>query len=183
MSDEIRVKGLEQLNDFLQQLPANVEKNVLRGALRAGAQVVQAEVKQLVPVSPPNTENARLYGGYEGALRDSVRVGVIARAGRVIASVKAGGKSKNSKADAFYAMWVEFGTAAHNIVAKSKRGLFFAGGFARHVMHPGAKPKPFMRPALQMAAQRAVVAAAEYMKKRLATKHGLDTSGVDVRAE
>jgi len=51
------------------------------------------------------------------------------------------------------------------------------------VQHPGSRPKPFMRPALDGRAQDAVVAAAQYMKRRLATKNGLDTSSVEIEAE
>ena len=42
---DVKVKGLADLNKFLQQLPAKVEQSVLRGALRAGANVVMAEAK------------------------------------------------------------------------------------------------------------------------------------------
>ena len=40
-----------------------------------------------------------------------------------------------------------------------------------------------MRPALDSQATRAVVAAGEYIKRRLATKHGLDTSGVMIEGD
>jgi hypothetical protein len=40
-----------------------------------------------------------------------------------------------------------------------------------------------MRPALDAQASAAVVAAAEYMKDRLATKHGLDTSDVVIEGD
>jgi HK97 gp10 family phage protein len=170
-STEISVKGLAELNTFLQQLPERLQKNVLRGALRVGANVIKAQAQANVPVSPPNSENARLYGDYEGALRDSIRLSVSAKGGKVIASVKAGGKK--GKADVFYATWVEFGTAAHRIVAKGGKALGLSGHPVKVVMHPGAKPKPYMRPALESQAQAAVVAAAEYMKTRLATKEGL----------
>ena len=163
MSD-IRVKGLADLNKFLQQLPAKVEQSVLRGALRAGANVVMAEAKANVPVD-------------SGQLRDGLKVSTSSRRGRVTAKVKATGKH------AFIAPWLEYGTAAHKITAKKGKGLFFGGLFVKGVQHPGSRPKPFMRPALDGRAQDAVVAAAEYMKRRLATKNGLDTSSVEIEAE
>jgi len=163
MSD-IRVKGLADLNKFLQQLPAKVEQSVLRGALRAGANVVMAEAKANVPVD-------------SGQLRDGLKVSTNSRRGRVTAKVKATGKH------AFIAPWLEYGTAAHKITAKKGKGLFFGGLFVKGVQHPGARPKPFLRPALDGRAQDAVVAAAQYMKRRLATKNGLDTSSVEIEAE
>lgn len=161
---EIRVKGLADLNKFLQQLPAKVEQSVLRGALRAGANVVMAEAKANVPVD-------------SGQLRDGLKVSTNSRRGRVTAKVKATGKH------AHIAPWLEYGTAAHKITAKKGKGLFFGGLFVKGVQHPGARPKPFLRPALDGRAQDAVVAAAQYMKRRLATKNGLDTSSVEIEAE
>ena len=161
---DVKVKGLADLNKFLQQLPAKVEQSVLRGALRAGANVVMAEAKANVPVD-------------SGQLRDGLKVSTNSRRGRVTAKVKATGKH------AFIAPWLEYGTAAHKITAKKGKGLFFGGLFVKGVQHPGSRPKPFMRPALDGRAQDAVVAAAEYMKRRLATKNGLDTSSVEIEAE
>ncbi len=161
---DVKVKGLADLNKFLQQLPAKVEQSVLRGALRAGANVVMAEAKANVPVD-------------SGQLRDGLKVSTSSRRGRVTAKVKATGKH------AFIAPWLEYGTAAHKITAKKGKGLFFGGLFVKGVQHPGSRPKPFMRPALDGRAQDAVVAAAEYMKRRLATKNGLDTSSVEIEAE
>lgn len=196
---EIRVKGLSELNKFLQQLPAKIEQNVMRGALRAGANVIRDEAKRLAPVSEPNSQNKRRYGFYAGTLRDSIRVSARVKDGRVTASVYAGGKTK-SGATVFYANWVEFGTAGHAIMAKqtngknaarrlnrsAKRGgsLRIGGQFVGSVvMHPGSRARPFMRPALDGKAQAAVLAAADYIKKRLALKHGIDASSVEIRLE
>ena len=54
----------------------------------------------------------------------------------------------------------------------------FLGVFSKKIEHPGARAKPFMRPALDAQATNAVIAAAEYMKKRLSDKHSLDTSHI-----
>lgn len=198
MSD-IRITGLADLNKFLQQLPAKMEQNVLRGALRAGANVIKDEAKRLVPVSAPNSRNKKRYGFRAGTLRDSIRVSARVKNGRVTASVYAGGQTK-SGAEVYYASWVEFGTAAHAIMAKQANGknaarrlnrqakrsgsLQIGGRFVGSVvMHPGSRPRPFMRPALDGRAQAAVLAAAEYIKKRLALKHGIDASNVEIRIE
>lgn len=165
MSGEVRVKGLSDLNALLQELPAKMERNVLRGALRAGARVVQAEAKANVPVDT-------------GALRAGIKVstgGKRGAAGVVIAKVRVTGRH------AFVAPWLEYGVAAHTITARRGGWLFF-GAFARSVEHPGFAPRPFMRPALDSKAQAAVVAAGNYIKQRLATKHGLDTADIEVEA-
>ena len=159
----VHIKGGAELNKFLQQLPVKIEQSVLRGALRAGANVVMAEAKANVPVE-------------SGQLRDGLKVSTSSRRGRVTAKVKATGKH------AHIAPWLDYGTAAHKITAKGK-GMFFGGLFVKGVQHPGSRPKPFMRPALDGRAQDAVSAAARYMKQRLATKHGLDTSGIEVDDE
>lgn len=163
MSD-VRVKGLKELNSFLQQLPAKLEQNVLRGALRAGAQPVAEDARDNAPEKT-------------GELKAGIKVSTKSRRGRVTASVKLTGKH------AYLGKWLEYGVAAHQITAGKGGWLFFGGNFARSVEHPGISPRPFMRPALEKRAQEAVLAAANYMKQRLATKHGLDTSGVEVEAQ
>ena len=184
---EIRVNGLKALGQFLQTLPAKLEANVLRSALREGAKVIEQEVKS----------NLQGNGSVDtGRLRDSIRVSTRSRRGKVYATIKAGGRSgkktilvgKNGRVragyqQAFYAHWVEYGTAAHKIKPRTHGGfLSFGDVIVRGVDHPGARPKPFMRPALRTKAQDAVVAAANYMKRRLQTRHGLDTAGIDVEA-
>jgi len=176
----ISVNGLSELQAFLNQLPAKMEQNVMRGALRAGAAPILAAAKQLCPVGPPSAEGVRLYGHYQGALRDSIRMSVKAKKGRVTASVKAGGKTKRG-ADVWYAHLIEFtGAAPHVITAKKGGALGFAGGLYKKVNHPGMRAQPFLRPALDQQSQAAVQAAGEYIKKRLAEKHGLDTADIQI---
>lgn len=156
------VSGLEDLQRFLDQLPAKVEKNILRGAMRAGAKVQLARARELVP--------AETEGPHPGALRASLRIGTSARGGIVKAKVVAGG------AKAFWAPWVEFGTLAHYIKPRAAKSLFFAGIFGDVIHHPGAKKKPFMRPALDATVGAAVLAVGNYIRGRL-TKEGLEVPG------
>jgi HK97 gp10 family phage protein len=139
----------------------------MRGALRAGAKVIEAEAKANVPVK-------------SGVLRDSIRVSARLKGRTVTASIKAGGKTKSG--DAFYAKFVEFGTAAHAIKGRNGGWLSFGGLFAKSIQHPGMQAKPFMRPALDAKASDAVVAVGNYIKKRL-TKQGLNTQGIEVTGE
>lgn len=166
---DIKVKGLAELQTFLDQLPAKMEANVLRGALRAGAKPLLAAAKAAAPVGEPSETNRNRYKLYAGALRDSVRISgrIDKRNGKITASVKAGGKTK-SGADVFYAHMVEFGTKPHVIGDGT---------------HPGVQAKPFMRPALDAQSGAAIVAVGEYIKKRLATKNGLDTADIEIEIE
>lgn len=149
MVSELHVSGLFELDKLLKELPAKIEGNIMRGAMRAGAKVFADRAKELVPVK-------------SGQLRDSIKVSTRSKRGRVSATVRAGGKK------AFYAHMVEFGTARHFIKPRKRKSLFFAG-LAREVIdHPGASPKPFMRPALDGGQAEAVNAAADYIRKRLA---------------
>jgi HK97 gp10 family phage protein len=156
MGTETKVEGLAELEKLLQQLPANIEKNVMRGALRAGQGVIAEAARQKVPVD-------------SGALRDSIRVtvdGQALRRGVVSVFVKAGGAVKG-KVAAFYAHMVEFGTARHWIKPKNRKSLFFAG-IARDVVdHPGAQAKPFLRPAFDENKDAALQAVADYIRARL----------------
>lgn len=187
---EIHVTGLGQLQKLLDTLPAKLEKNVMRGALRAGMNVVK-------PVAASNVRSV------SGLLAAGLRVGTNARNGIVKAVLRAKGLH------GYVAMWVEFGTRAHlisvqdteknvNLRLSARRGrkvlesmttinrrvLKIGNTFVgTTVSHPGAKPHPFMRPALDSEAQKAVIASAEYMKKRLATKEGLDTSDILIEGD
>ena len=149
MANELHVSGLSELDKLLKELPAKIEGNIMRGAMRAGAKVFADRAKQMVPVK-------------SGQLRDSIKVSTRSKRGRVSATVRAGGKK------AFYAHMVEFGTARHFIKPRKRKSLFFAGLAREVVDHPGASPKPFMRPALDGGQVEAVNAAADYIRKRLA---------------
>jgi len=185
---------------MLDTLPAKMEANIMRGALRAGCNVIKEAAKANVPVAMPGSTK---FGATMGALRASIRVSakIDSRNGVVMGTVKAG-----DKRGVFYAGWVEFGTKPHYIsVPMSERGtyttrrgrvktysmttinknvLMIGGNFVGPtVHHPGASPHPYMRPAMDSQAQNAVMAAGEYIKKRLATKNGLDTAEISIEAE
>lgn len=149
MSEEVKVTGLAELQVLLDELPAKIEGNVVRGGLRAAAKVVEAEAKRLCPV------------GKTGALRDSIHVSMRSKHGHISATVKAGGKK------AFYAHMVEYGTARHWIKPKYRKSLFVAGLMKEAVDHPGAKKAPFMRPAIDGKATDAIQAMADYLRDRI----------------
>lgn len=159
---EKTIKGLSELNKFLQQLAPKAEANIMRGALRAGMNTVK-------PVAQANIHSV------SGELSRGLKVGTRSRKGTVTANLKAKGPH------AHVAKWVEFGTKPHEISAKDG-ALSIGGGFAKSVQHPGARRRPFLRPALDAQATAAVVATGEYIKKRL-TKAGLDASHVKIEGD
>lgn len=177
---EIHVKGLSDLQKFMNRLPAKLEANVMRGALRAGVSQIKDAAVSNCPVGQPSAAGVKRYGLHAGSLRDSIRVGSRIKGGRVEATVKVGGKGKWG--DVFFAHIIEFtGAKAHQIPRNSllrKVFLSFGGGIYASVNHPGMQAKSFLRPALDNQAGNAVNTTAAYMRKRLADKHGLDTSGV-----
>lgn len=173
------ILGLSDLQKVMRTLPEKLERNVMRGALRAGMNVVK-------PVAQANAARA------SGLMANGLRVGTRSKGGKVWSYLRAGGPH------GFLARWFEFtGARPHFITARGgdygvtrvanrleRRGFLRIGTtFATSVRHPGFAARPFMRPALDSQATSAVVAAAEYMKKRLATKHGLDTSGIMIEGD
>lgn len=181
MAEFQHIKGGAELQKFLDTFTVKVERNILRGSLRAGATVFKGAAVSGVPVGPTSSENAKIYGGYMGALRDSIRVSARARGGRVTASVIAGGKLKNG-ADVYYAHFVEYGTRPHTITAANRKGLSFGGMFFQSVEHPGAKAKPFMRRAFDTSSSAAIAAVAKKLRERI-TKEGLDTTDLVVEGD
>jgi HK97 gp10 family phage protein len=164
MAKQINIVGGKELAEFLKTLPAKLERNVMRGALRAGAKVIADEAKANVPTRM-------------GALKKSIRVSSKLKKGEVTASAKAGNKK------VFYAGWVEFGTAPHKIVASKMFLRFIAkdGNVVKtkSVNHTGAVSKPFMRPALDTKAAQSIQEAGRYIKQRM-TKEGLDAPDITV---
>ena len=166
------VKGGAALKDFLASLPANLERGVLRGALKAGADEI--------------AEGAR-EGCRSPEVRASVQVTARSEKGLVTAKVQ-------TKGDGSYmAPWLEFGTDPHfisvddeqragrtvgriNRLAKerdSSHSLVIGGQFVgTTVFHPGAKPYPFMRPAVDNREAAAIAAISSHISAK-ATKAGL----------
>ncbi|QNE04687.1 HK97 gp10 family phage protein [Croceicoccus marinus] len=175
------VKGKQEMSAFFANLPSKLQENVLRGAMRAAAKVVADEAK-------------------ENCISEDVRksIKISSRAhddGRVVAKVKTAGKG------AFMAPWLEYGTDPHFISAgdsgfsprkltqKANREGAYSETATRSlkigntyvsgtVTHPGARPHPFLRPALDLKGDEAIRAAQAHIDKRLA-KEGYNTPDMD----
>jgi HK97 gp10 family phage protein len=149
MGNEItEVSGLADLQKLLDQLPAKIEGNIMRGGLRAGQQIFLERARANCPI-------------VEGDLRDSMRIKTSSRNGKVSATLVAGNKR------VYWAVMVEKGTVRHFIRPKGAHSLFFAGLARTVIDHPGAKPHPFMRLAFDGGQAAAIEATAEYVGKRI----------------
>lgn len=185
MADET-IRGGRALAQALATLAPKIEKNIMRAALRAGGNVIRDDARQYVPVK------------YRKLWR-SIRVSTGAKGGTVKATVKAGDRQ------AFYAHMVEYGTKKHlikvdesekpiNYRLTRKRGVLTRASMRtvnRNVLqigntfvgptveHPGAKESPYMRPALDNGAQRALAATAAKARERL-TLQGINVPAPEV---
>lgn len=128
MANEIRVSGFKELEANLKALPLRLARNVVARATYAGAVVVRDAARKNAPVKT-------------GKLRKSIRI-----------------KKKRSRRGSteviytvfpkeYYGHIVEKGSGPHIIKVKTKKALGKYGKFGLIVKHPGAKAKPFLRPA------------------------------------
>lgn len=155
------VRGLSDLKRFLDTLPEKMQKNVLRGGMRAGAAVVLPVARAYIhPVSGETARSLKIRTGAKGT---EIRATIYTRV--------------------FTARFLETGTKPHTITASGRKPLSFGGLFFQSVDHPGARPRPFLRPAVDAQQTQAVTAIGEYVKRRLSTKHGLDTEDIEISAE
>lgn len=166
------IDGLDEVLANLQQLPSAVEYNAVRGGLVAGCEVIAQRARETLQangsVSPPSA-TAQRYGAMQGQLMRSIKVLPLngSNKGWVNCKVSAGSKI------AYYARWVEFGTAPHQIKSMFGKILDFGGTFRQVIDHPGARAKPFMRPALDGARSDAVEAFVNFCKQQLQVQANL----------
>lgn len=153
MPEIVKIEGLAELARALQELPRNIGRNVLRGAVRASAAMIKNETKLRAPVETGQLKRA-IYEKHireeSDLYRQTFKVGV--RSGKKYQAGQ-GKRTAKTAMDAYYAPWVEFG---HH--ARGKKG----GERGRWV--PG---RPFMRPAWDANRRRAVDVMADYLRKRL----------------
>lgn len=178
MEGIVKLQGFKELAEQLKQLPQRLAANALRAAAAAGAAEVRKEAKKLAPVytgpvsqghPPPGTLKRAIYSGYNR--RRSQPHAAVA-----IVSVRQG---KREKHDAYYARWVEFGhfTATPKGAGslRARRKAARESGAARWVA-----ARPFLRPAFEVARDRAIQAVADKISERL--KREAERSRAEVAA-
>lgn len=162
------VRGKTEVKRFIGRVLPDLQSKVLRGAARAAATVVAEEARE-------RTQSSEV--------RDAIKVSTKAEeGGRIIAKVQVKGPG------AYLAPWEEYGTEPHfisvdesqrngmsigriNRLAKapdSSHSLVIGGNFVgTTVLHPGARPHPFLRPALDAKESEAIAAAQGYITSRV----------------
>ena len=164
MSEDVHVIGLKELQKFLDQLAPKMEANIMRSALRQGANDIKTEAQNQLSA----------HGNIEtGLLKKGLKVSTNLKRGVVTASIKAKGKH------GYLAHWIEYGVMPHGIKKGAKRK---SGKYQDGKLNPGFKEKPFMRPALDIKAAQALLTVGETIKKRL-TKAGINTPDVELEIE
>lgn len=162
------VKGLKELQQYLDQLPTKIQNNIMRGALRAGMRIIAVDAKSRVRKRSSRLAKSIRYN----TTRDKDR-------SKTVAYTRAGGRGREGKRlGAFYAHMVEFGTAPHVIKAKPNNPAGLFGKGIRQVQHPGSKSHPYMRPAMDFNQREALRAVRDYIFVRL-TKRGVETPAPD----
>lgn len=153
-TSSFEVKGLSQVLADLRKLPEKIERNVVRGALRAGVRVFGAELGRRIPIRT-------------GALAKSVKIRASNKKKmqpKVILSV---GNQR-----AWYAHILERGAKAHDIRARAGFALNVGGVPRAWVRHPGIKPRYFLRDTFYAADDKAVEAFKIFLDKRMPRELG-----------
>ncbi len=168
-------RGGNAVRRFMAALPAELERKVLRGAARAGADVIADEAR--------GTVRSRLVAGFIG-------IKVTGEAGHVLAKVSVTDDWARS-----VGIWLEYGTDPHYITVDdsqregrtatrinrlAKAGVLVINGrpVGQTVFHPGAQAYPFLRPALDLRERDAVAAAQTYINSRVG-RSGIAASDED----
>ena len=137
MAETVQIMGLKQLTDNLKKIGKLAEGNAAIAMTREGANIFKKAAKEKVPEKT-------------GKLKKNIIVKQISKGPHVVyvTTIRPGKKGVR------YAHLVEFGTKTHPEPRKGKKskGPMFidnSGKLYWNVIHPGAKPHPFMRPAFE----------------------------------
>lgn len=150
----MKFSGVSKLKRKLRALPA-IAREEIHGALQESAAEMVATAKSFAPVKSGDLRNSIGYtfGKYTPENSNVRGVGVVGAKLNdpdLTVTIHAG------DAKAFYAAFVEFGTAAHTITPKRPGGLLnIFGRTITKVEHPGAAARPFFFPAWRLVKKKA----------------------------
>lgn len=142
-SISFRLDGLESVIGEIARRRMDARR-AIRRMLTPGANIIRDEIKQ------------RGVGRFRTQITRSIRVNM----SRMEAYALIG----PTKRHAHVAGFLEFGTRPHVIRASRGKMLYFGGRYVKSVRHPGARAKPFLRPAFGASRDRAVAAIAAAAK-------------------
>lgn len=156
----VTVTGLADLQKLLDEFPAKLEANIMRGALRQGANIFRDRARAAAPVK-------------SGKLKKSIKVKTSVKKGKAMSQVVAGG------GDIWYAKFIEFGTASfyagngrsvgapYKIAKSKKKAMKFGDIYADNIIHEGVKPNAFMRKAFDAGEVEVIDNVAAYIRRRI----------------
>ena len=161
------VRGARELGQALKAFPTKMQNTVMRGAVRAAAKPVQDEARLQ---APKNT------GEYAKGIKTKTSVTF----DRAVATVRTTGRH------GYLANWLEFtGAAPHEVVPKRGKGKVLSlqsvgedVAFAS-VKHPGMKPQPHLRPALDTKSNAALSAMGNRIRRFLSGQGAGDFEGIE----
>jgi len=126
-----KIQGLDRLRKKLTALPDKARESIAKAMEQSAAEVV-AMAKSLAPVDSGALRDS-IGWTWGDAPKGSMTLGTVRQsgkgAGNMVITIFAGGS------DAFWARWVEFGTAPH-----------INGGIYAGSEHPGTRAQPFFYP-------------------------------------
>jgi HK97 gp10 family phage protein len=128
------LQGYPSLMNKLQKLKTSTEPAV-KIAMEQAAELIVAMMRSLVQVQHGDLKESI---GWTWGSAPKGSISFTAIKGRLILTIYAGNEV------AYYARWVEFGTAPHDT------GGIFKGGY-----HPGTSPQPFFYPAFRALKKKA----------------------------
>lgn len=170
------LKGGPELLKVLDLFPENIQRNVLRGALRAGAKPIQQRAKALARRKSGAMADGIIVGsrteagqprGYVKLKGPHAYIGVFIEWGVRMHLIKASEEDRNAIGRITRRGWRRFGIGTVNKMLKRgslKIGKDFVGPV---VQHPGHRAMPFMRPALDQGATEAIQTAGAYIARRV----------------
>lgn len=136
---KVYLKGLPSLKRKLIRLKEDTMPTV-RPAMEQAAEMIAATMRTLVPVEDGDLRKA-IGWTWGDAPKGSISFSHTVAGNKI--TIFAGND------DAFYARFVEFGTAPHAIMSGGKTRFAKKGG-SRVVQHPGGRARPFFYPAYRM---------------------------------
>lgn len=146
----VKLEGFDTLKARTEALPQKLQRNILRGGMRAAVGVIRKLAREFVPVRT-------------GKLRRSIRASARSfRDGRLVGTVTSGGKG------AWQANIIEVGAKPHKIRARRGKALSIGrGGYVKQVDHPGHRAYRYMERAATQGEKPAADAFSNYVQTRV----------------
>lgn len=171
MSVNVKLTGTAELVKAIENALKKHDAKSVRKALMPAGKMIVDEARRRAPTSRRahsfTTASGEKVTIQPGNLQRSIQILPVFR--KLPFMVYVGPKvarrnASKASVNAYYAHFVEYGTAAHNVGYKGKY-VSAKGG-----EHPGAKMQPFMRPALDSVGNQAVSRAMEDIAKMIERK-------------